>query len=144
MKCPKCDYLGFETGDRCRNCGYDFSLLAAREPLPDARRSPDEDDLDLHTVDVPAAAPGPEVWLDRLDETLPAIDAPTRAIPSDLDDFLDISFGDPPRPAASAPVADQRAATGAQELLELASAGFDLARSDHSPAPRALGTAARR
>ena len=27
MKCPKCDYLGFETGDRCKNCGYDFSLL---------------------------------------------------------------------------------------------------------------------
>ena len=27
MKCPKCHYLGFDTGDRCRNCGYDFSLL---------------------------------------------------------------------------------------------------------------------
>ena len=26
MKCPKCDYLGFDTGDRCKNCGYDFSL----------------------------------------------------------------------------------------------------------------------
>jgi uncharacterized RDD family membrane protein YckC len=26
MKCPKCGYLGFETTDRCRNCGYDFSL----------------------------------------------------------------------------------------------------------------------
>ena len=34
MKCPKCDYLGFETGDRCKNCGYDFSLLAAPEPEP--------------------------------------------------------------------------------------------------------------
>jgi|SoiMethySBSTD1v2_1073268.scaffolds.fasta_scaffold00852_32 uncharacterized RDD family membrane protein YckC len=35
MKCPKCDYLGFETGDRCKNCGYDFSLstiVAAAEP----------------------------------------------------------------------------------------------------------------
>ena len=30
MKCPKCSYLGFETGDRCKNCGYDFSL--ALEP----------------------------------------------------------------------------------------------------------------
>jgi uncharacterized RDD family membrane protein YckC len=28
MKCPKCAYLGFETGDRCKNCGYDFSLMA--------------------------------------------------------------------------------------------------------------------
>jgi len=34
MKCPKCDYLGFETGDRCKNCGYDFSLLAAPEREP--------------------------------------------------------------------------------------------------------------
>jgi uncharacterized RDD family membrane protein YckC len=35
MKCPKCAYLGFETGDRCRNCGYDFSLLWA--PTADRR-----------------------------------------------------------------------------------------------------------
>ncbi len=26
MKCPKCGYLGFESVDRCRNCGYDFAL----------------------------------------------------------------------------------------------------------------------
>src|SRR5262245_18688665 len=26
MKCPKCGYLGFESVDRCRNCGYEFSL----------------------------------------------------------------------------------------------------------------------
>ena len=26
MKCPKCGYLGFERIERCRNCGYDFSL----------------------------------------------------------------------------------------------------------------------
>jgi uncharacterized RDD family membrane protein YckC len=49
MKCPKCEYLGFETGDRCRNCGYDFSLsvmapsepeLLLREPEP-VRRDTD-------------------------------------------------------------------------------------------------------
>jgi uncharacterized RDD family membrane protein YckC len=34
VKCPKCDYLGFETGDRCKNCGYDFSLLSAAEAEP--------------------------------------------------------------------------------------------------------------
>jgi uncharacterized RDD family membrane protein YckC len=33
MKCPKCGYLGFETSDRCRNCGYDFSLAAQTAPL---------------------------------------------------------------------------------------------------------------
>jgi len=31
MKCPKCLYIGFETGDRCKNCGYDFSLLGMAE-----------------------------------------------------------------------------------------------------------------
>ncbi|MEQ1757473.1 MAG: RDD family protein [Vicinamibacterales bacterium] len=33
MKCPKCQYLGFETGDRCKNCGYDFSLVEFRSTL---------------------------------------------------------------------------------------------------------------
>ena len=28
MKCPKCGYLGFETIERCRNCGYDFALTS--------------------------------------------------------------------------------------------------------------------
>jgi uncharacterized RDD family membrane protein YckC len=52
MKCPKCGYLGFETTDRCRNCGYDFSLAAPPPPaeLPlreDADESPLAD-LALH------------------------------------------------------------------------------------------------
>ena len=34
MKCSKCGYVGFETSDRCRNCGYDFSL-APTFALPD-------------------------------------------------------------------------------------------------------------
>jgi uncharacterized RDD family membrane protein YckC len=36
MKCPKCGYLGFESVERCRNCGYDFSL-APTASLPDLR-----------------------------------------------------------------------------------------------------------
>ncbi len=28
MKCPKCQYISFDSGERCRNCGYDFSLSA--------------------------------------------------------------------------------------------------------------------
>ena len=56
MKCPKCDYLGFETGDRCKNCGYDFSLLAVPESEPG--------ELSLKP---PATEAGPvaELWLDR-------------------------------------------------------------------------------
>ena len=26
MKCPKCNYIGFRAEERCKNCGYDFSL----------------------------------------------------------------------------------------------------------------------
>ena len=58
MKCPKCSYLGFETGDRCKNCGYDFSLLAAPPEPPDP-------DLNLQVPDeLPAEAD--RSWMDRL------------------------------------------------------------------------------
>jgi uncharacterized RDD family membrane protein YckC len=35
MRCPKCHYISFDSGQRCRNCGYDFSLsvdVAASAP----------------------------------------------------------------------------------------------------------------
>jgi uncharacterized RDD family membrane protein YckC len=32
MKCPKCQYISFDSGGRCRNCGYDFSLALDRPP----------------------------------------------------------------------------------------------------------------
>jgi uncharacterized RDD family membrane protein YckC len=43
MKCPKCQYISFENGDRCRNCGYEFSLT------PDTRAL----DLPIQTGDEP-------------------------------------------------------------------------------------------
>jgi uncharacterized RDD family membrane protein YckC len=50
VKCPKCGYLGFETGDRCKNCGYDFSLVgppagrgARSTPAPAAGGPPARD-----------------------------------------------------------------------------------------------------
>ena len=33
MRCPKCQYISFDNGDRCRNCGYQFSLSADVETL---------------------------------------------------------------------------------------------------------------
>lgn len=36
MRCPKCHYISFDNGDRCRNCGYEFSLA-----------------VDLTTLDLP-------------------------------------------------------------------------------------------
>jgi uncharacterized RDD family membrane protein YckC len=34
VKCSKCGYVGFDSADRCRNCGYEFSL-APTFVLPD-------------------------------------------------------------------------------------------------------------
>ncbi|BCS33904.1 hypothetical protein TBR22_A31320 [Luteitalea sp. TBR-22] len=35
MRCPKCSYLSYDDVERCRNCGYDFSLATApREADP--------------------------------------------------------------------------------------------------------------
>ena len=61
MKCPKCGYLGFEPVERCRNCGYDFSLLPAIElpELPIRERGAWEvsplDDLALLDAAMPSA-----------------------------------------------------------------------------------------
>ncbi len=80
MKCPKCGYIGFERTDKCRNCGYDFSLL--NDSLSDL-------DLPLRTEE-PLAAP---VDFDfSTDETPPAGAAP-RSRNSDFD-------LPPPTPAA--------------------------------------------
>jgi uncharacterized RDD family membrane protein YckC len=57
MKCPKCAYLGFDTGERCRNCGYDFSLMPG-DPAGEVTLR--EDDL---------AGPAP-AWLDAVDHGL--------------------------------------------------------------------------
>jgi uncharacterized RDD family membrane protein YckC len=66
MKCPKCGYLGFEDVERCRNCGYDFSLSSSAGlpelPIrPDARTPNPLDDLSL--VDA-ALRPRPEPMIE--------------------------------------------------------------------------------
>jgi len=58
MKCPKCSYLGFETGDRCKNCGYDFSLMAGSAPSVDA-------DLTMRAPE--GSQPAPDLWFDRVE-----------------------------------------------------------------------------
>jgi uncharacterized RDD family membrane protein YckC len=96
MKCSKCGYLGFEHVDRCRNCGYDFSLTS------------------------PAAAPAPELPLrmephtNTLDD-LSLIDAAMVAQPGrrlDATPDLERVFGAPDTPAApAAPARMEMAAT---------------------------------
>jgi uncharacterized RDD family membrane protein YckC len=77
MKCPKCNYLGFETGDRCKNCGYDFSLIDLSPPS--------DVDIDLN-LDPPATPHAPLTtpeWADAVDRALGAI-AVTPAPPEPL------------------------------------------------------------
>ena len=68
MKCPKCHYLGFETGDRCKNCGYDFSLLAVAESEPaDYEIHPAAiDDVPVHVIE--HLAPDNDPWLGAAEE----------------------------------------------------------------------------
>ena len=69
MKCPKCGYLGFETTDRCRNCGYDFSLAAPAPAVELPLRgvaAPDAPlvDLELREDEPPTAdIAEPPYWL---------------------------------------------------------------------------------
>ncbi|MEQ1727105.1 MAG: RDD family protein [Vicinamibacterales bacterium] len=71
MKCPKCGYLGYERVERCRHCGYEFSLNSAA-PTPDLRlRNNAEmpqplDDLDL--IDAATAPPPADRYADALAE----------------------------------------------------------------------------
>lgn len=59
MKCPKCAYLGYESVERCRNCGYEFALGAGGGAEPELRlhERADEgaglDDLALHEGGAP-------------------------------------------------------------------------------------------
>jgi uncharacterized RDD family membrane protein YckC len=71
MKCPKCDYLGFDTGERCRNCGYDFSLIAAGAG---SAVGTSEADLPLRHPDIDRLQP--VAWPDDLDRSLVGPDTP--------------------------------------------------------------------
>jgi uncharacterized RDD family membrane protein YckC len=85
MKCPKCNYLGFETGDRCKNCGYDFSLITTT-PAPSQRfgdvaagAEEVEVDLTLHLSEADSSAtPG---WIDSID--LHAVPPPPAITPAE-------------------------------------------------------------
>jgi uncharacterized RDD family membrane protein YckC len=85
MKCPKCGYLGFEHVDRCRNCGYDFSLTSSAV-VPE---------LSLR-LDDPAAGPLDDLAL--IDASMPR---PAAQSMSDAGPDLDRLFGVSSAPAPS-------------------------------------------
>jgi uncharacterized RDD family membrane protein YckC len=94
MKCPKCGYLGFDDVERCRHCGYDFSLIQpASVPELEIRKDSAHsmgplDDLalvDAAAESEPVPVPGPTPILSKLplfnetsDDDLPLI---TKASP---------------------------------------------------------------
>jgi uncharacterized RDD family membrane protein YckC len=58
MKCPKCGYLGFEDADRCRNCGYEFSLSAPiAVAVPELPLRIDTQEKPLDEVTLPEPSP---------------------------------------------------------------------------------------
>jgi uncharacterized RDD family membrane protein YckC len=101
VKCPKCSYLGFDTGDRCKNCGYDFSLVPA-----DGGPGEAEDDLVLRpAADLTADAQ----WDDSFDQAMTA-----------LASFPDISESMPPTPDPAVTKAEPAPAETAPEPAEAA------------------------
>jgi phosphatidylglycerophosphatase A len=111
MKCPKCHYIGFEPSDRCRNCGFDFSLTApgAAVPEPDLPMRPAESAGPLADFDLgdarrpPATSPLTRAGRRRHDDSLdPGALSPAVA-PTDLPLFGELPPDDVPlvRPAGS-------------------------------------------
>ena len=104
MKCPKCDYLGFETGDRCKNCGYDFSLMSEPDillrhddPLTDASASSWLDHFDRDPATTPA--PAPDSFAEPVEELPPALELAPAATASVTPEPESL-----PRPEAAPPV----------------------------------------
>jgi resuscitation-promoting factor RpfA len=99
MKCPKCGYLGFETSDRCRNCGYDFSLALEITPASE---------LPLHSQEGPGE-PLADFDLSKLDTTPSTDEIDDRRSTLDLDRLIGVET-----PAALTPP-DARSAPSAPD-----------------------------
>ena len=117
MKCPKCQYITFDNGDRCRNCGYEFSLVAESPPFDLPIQTGDEPEGPLSVPDPVPPSPitqsfdlplfgGGGVTDDR-----PLVSAP--AVPR-----APLSVRKP-APAPSAPRPPRRGAAVEEPLLDL-------------------------
>jgi uncharacterized RDD family membrane protein YckC len=111
MKCPKCGYLSYERVERCRNCGYEFSLGSSSAPTPELRlRDNDKmpqplDDLDLIDAATPARS------TERFNDLQPEVQRPDDGLnglaelplfgPPITDDVPLITKASPPRPPLS-------------------------------------------
>ncbi|HEY6363012.1 MAG TPA: RDD family protein [Vicinamibacterales bacterium] len=142
MKCPKCDYLGFETGNRCKNCGYDFSLLATRAAPPHALKvdvrelplfaPPGADDDDEPLIRVPAAPRAP-LSVRKTPDT-PRLRAAALPPPRAGDEPI-LQFTDETVPFVDLPLRDEEPA---------ARVAVDVGRTPAAPAQRTPTSASRR
>ena len=104
MRCPKCSYITFDSGDRCRNCGYEFSF-AVDLPSPDLPIQTGEEpegplsDFSLADLDKDTGTPAPEAGAPRVPDPVPPRPITTGF---DLPLFGDRAPGDD-RPLVSAP-----------------------------------------
>ncbi len=104
MKCPKCAYVGFEETDRCRHCGYDFSLLPT---APAAAALADRSDEPKARPFMPAAARAERVASEPAFEPA-APDEPFQDLPLRAPVFPVLVHETPPPPART-PLAVRRA-----------------------------------
>jgi uncharacterized RDD family membrane protein YckC len=106
MKCPKCQYISFDQGDRCRNCGYEFSLSVDMTDLDLPIKTGDEavgpfSDFSLSDIDeLPAPAPG-SAQPSRAAANLRSPDLPLFGLREQDDDAPLVSLPASPRPPVS-------------------------------------------
>jgi uncharacterized RDD family membrane protein YckC len=122
MKCPKCQYLGFDGQSRCRHCGYDLSLAAPTATEADAPAGvPDTEPattLDIMQRQEPSARAQARAAIQKRAQRTPqseAFDLPLFATPG-VDDRPALPASRPPlsvrRPASDAPRARAAFAPG--------------------------------
>jgi uncharacterized RDD family membrane protein YckC len=146
MKCPKCGYLGFEEVERCRNCGYEFSLARPAAAAPDLSLQASGqdlglgDDLGLGNLNQRASVETPSTPPD-----LPLFETPSAADRfTTTDDTPLITKASPPR----APLAVRRATPElprlrAEPRAQALDLGFDTDRPiGHGSRDRARSTQA--
>ena len=122
MKCPKCQYIGFDGHTRCRHCGYDLSLSATTEVTPPVETdmpfdaAPDEPDT-VYRPDTSARAQARAAIQKRAASRTPqpeSFDLPLFATPG-VDDR-------PALPASRPPLSVRRAADSPRSRAAAAAA----------------------
>jgi uncharacterized RDD family membrane protein YckC len=133
MRCSKCQYISFDNADRCRNCGYEFSLSVDEDVLDLPIRTGNEPsgplaDLALGEFDgplAPAVPPSPTPQPDR-----PRGDAAARSIRSGELPLFRAGSGDDDAPLVKLPAVPRvpmsvRKSTVAPRALQGQRPGFE-------------------